>query len=101
MGDHPAIADICGKVAAMCGPVVYCLEALAAEGGEGIWIAGVFLPENIRFTARHEPEFLGGVTVLEGDALTSAGRDKSAREAGPAPESPEAWGDELYREFAP
>ena len=101
---HPAIAELRDGIAVMRGPIVYCLEAPLNEGGEQLWKDGVFLPENIALTARHDPNLLGGVTVVEGLALTFEGRDRFIRDVvdpAPPPEEGADWEDTLYRTFDP
>ena len=101
---HPAVKGLHNKVAVMRGPLVYCLEAPVEQGGEQIWKNGVFLPENVEFTVRHDPELLGGVTLLEGTALTSRGRDRFIRDVANRAELPKQrtdWEDTLYRTFQP
>jgi len=101
---HPAVAGLQNKVAVMRGPLVYCLEAPLEQGGEQVWNSGVFLPENVAFTARRDPELLGGVTLLEGTALTFRGRDRFVREVAGRAESPNRRTDRqdtLYRTFQP
>lgn len=75
MEGNPKIAKLRNRVAVMRGPLVYCLELPKEEGGGAIFNNGVFLPQNIRLTPEHRPDFLGGVTVLKGRALTREGRD--------------------------
>jgi len=87
----------------MRGPLVYCLELPLREGGRKAWNEGVFLPENIELTLEHREDFLGGVTVLKGKALTSKGRDafiKDIEDAAP-PKPPAGADDWLYRPFTP
>jgi uncharacterized protein len=57
-------ADV-GRAAIMRGPVVYCLEGADNDGQ----VRDLCLPADAPLTAEFEPELLGGVTVLRGDAL--------------------------------
>ena len=101
---HPEVRDIRNYVAVMRGPVVYCLELPVDRGGAATWQAGVFLPENVVLTARHDERLLGGVTVLEGTALTFEGRDRFIEEAEAAAkpfEDPRDWDGVLYRPLEP
>jgi DUF1680 family protein len=101
---HPAVDGLQNKVAVMRGPLVYCFEAPLEQKGEEVWENGVFLPENIEFTTRHDPNLLGGVTLLEGTALTSDGRDQFVRQSAnqaQAPQQSTADEDKLYRTFQP
>lgn len=101
---HPAVAENRNCVAVMRGPVVYCLELPLELGGAETWKAGVFLPENVELAAREDEELLGGLPVIEGTALTFAGRDRyvqqAAAVAGPTA-TPEDWRGQLYRPLGP
>jgi DUF1680 family protein len=90
-------------IEAMCGPLVYCLELPKREGGEKTWHDGVFLPDNIALKPEHRRDFLGGVTVLKGNALTFRGRDHFIKDiAGAAAPKPAPDRDDwLYRSFTP
>jgi len=100
---HPGVEDARGKVAVKRGPVVYCAEFPLQEDGERIWQEGVFLPENVRLAPTYRRDFLGGVVVLEGEALTCPGRDLFRKRAagGPIPDDPRHWADRLYRPLNP
>jgi DUF1680 family protein len=76
MEASPKVEKLRNKVAVMRGPLVYCLELPKQEGGEETWSNGVFLPENIELKPEHRSDFLGGVTVLKGTALTFDGCGK-------------------------
>lgn len=103
MEANPKVKNLRNKVAVMRGPLVYCLELPKREGGERTWRDGVFLPENIKLKTEHRRDFLGGVTVLKGKALTFKGRDTFIKEtAGAAAPKPAAdVDDRLYRPFTP
>lgn len=75
---HPAVKEDAGLVALQRGPMVYCLEA----ADNALPLHRVLLPREAEFTVRHEPELLGGVTVLETEALV---------------ESAAGWEGRLYR----
>jgi len=103
MEAHPNVTKLRNQVAVMRGPLVYCLELPKQEGGEKTWRDGVFLPEDIALTPEHRKDFLGGVTVLTGKALTSDGRrgfiGRNADVAAAAPAaSADGW---LYRPIMP
>jgi len=101
---HPAVKGLQNKVAVMRGPLVYCLEAPLEQGGGQLWKNGVFLPENVTFAARHDPNLLGGVTLLDSTALTFRGRDRFIREVANRAEPPSAstdWEGRLYQTFQP
>ena len=55
-----------GKVTLMRGPLVYCLEAADQPD---LNLFNLVLPRAAEMTAKHRNELLGGVTVLEGEAL--------------------------------
>ena len=103
MESHPKVKKLHNKVAAMRGPIVYCLELPMKEGGKKTWNAGVFLPENIEFTPEYRKDFLGGVTVLKGNALTLKGRDRFIKNCtGAAALTPASDEDDrLYRPLTP
>jgi DUF1680 family protein len=63
---HPHLFENRGRVAIMRGPVLYCLEQ---AGNRGVDPKDVRLPADAELTARHAPDLLGGVTVIEGEAL--------------------------------
>ena len=71
---HANIKDDQGKVALMRGPLVYCLEAVDQPGVD---LARLALPQESELHAKHRPDLLGGVTVIEGQAL--AGDQKPAK----------------------
>ncbi len=100
---HPAVEENRNYVAVARGPVVYCVELPVDQEGEEKWKTGVFLPENATFAPRHDAEFLGGVTVLQGTALTFAGRDRFVEKtaAVKVPVDSRDWDGVLYREFRP
>ena len=103
MEANPKVKSLRNKVAVMRGPLVYCLELPKQEGGEKTWHDGVFLPENIELKPEHRRDFLSGVTVLKGSALTFKGRDQFIKDnAGAAAPKPAADADDrLYRPFTP
>ena len=103
MEANPRVKNLRNKVAAMRGPLVYCLELPKRDGGEKTWHEGVFLPESIELKPEHRSDFLGGVTVLKGNALTFKGRDRFIKNmtnlAAPTPtRDTDEW---LYRSFTP
>ena len=103
MAAHPKVTKLHNKVAVMRGPLVYCLELPICQGGQKTWHDGVLLPENIELKPEHRRDFLGGVTVLKGKALTFKGREQFVKDnAGAvAPTTPIDPHDRLYRPFTP
>ncbi|UCE46971.1 MAG: glycoside hydrolase family 127 protein, partial [Phycisphaerales bacterium] len=64
----PRIEHTRNQAAVMRGPIVYCLESVDLPAG--IAIEDVYLlPDNANWKARHEPDLLGGLTVLTTQAL--------------------------------
>jgi DUF1680 family protein len=57
-------ADL-GKVALQRGPLVYCLEGVDNAGS----LDDLTLPRSAPLEARLEPDLLGGVVAIQGDAL--------------------------------
>jgi hypothetical protein len=65
MEGHPRIEEVRNQVAIKRGPVVYCVES--PDLPEGTEILDVYLPQRSNLTARHRPDFLGGVTTIVGE----------------------------------
>lgn len=61
---HGEVDANMGRIAVERGPIVYCLEGVDAGGH----VRNIWLPESIEFSPMHEPQLLGGVTVLRGTA---------------------------------
>ncbi|MCX8038285.1 MAG: glycoside hydrolase family 127 protein [Candidatus Sumerlaeia bacterium] len=103
MEANPAVEDCRNRAAVVRGPIVYCFEVPKDKGAENLWKAGVFLPENARFTPRHDKDFLGGITVLEGALLTRAGRDRFVEQNADALRAKPTgdWANVLYRALVP
>jgi DUF1680 family protein len=78
---HPLVEESRNQVAVVRGPIVYCLESPDLPKGTGV--QNVAIPRDMKLTPRFDRKLLGGVTVLEGAAVTA---------------TDQAWGDELYRE---
>ena len=64
---HPRVEEARNQIAVMRGPVVYCLESVDLPAG--VALAEIHIPRDIRLIPRHDQDLLGGVTVLEGEAL--------------------------------
>jgi uncharacterized protein len=79
---HPEIRADVGSAALRRGPIVYCLE----QTDHNVPLQRILLPANTDLTAHFEPELLGGVVVLEGDATAL---------------SDSGWDDTLYRATPP
>lgn len=61
---NPAVRADAGKVAIQRGPLVYCLE----EVDNGPILTNISLPREAALEARFEPDLLGGVVVVTGQA---------------------------------
>ncbi len=59
------VADDRGKLAIERGPIVYCLEGKDQTGGT---VFNKFIPAGEAVSAEFDPNLLGGVTVLKGEA---------------------------------
>jgi DUF1680 family protein len=66
---HPQLEQARGQVAVMRGPIVYCLESPDLPEGVRVW--DVRIPRDLKLTARFVPDLLGGVAILEGEALAA------------------------------
>ncbi|MGG4144059.1 beta-L-arabinofuranosidase domain-containing protein [Paenibacillus algorifonticola] len=62
---HPLVRANAGKVALQRGPVVYCLE----EADNGAALSHIALPEQAALAAHFKPDLLGGIVVIEGQAV--------------------------------
>jgi DUF1680 family protein len=71
--DEHVKADI-GRVAIERGPVIYCVEGCDNDGHA----RDLFLPKNSKLQAAFEPDLLGGVTVVRGEAM-AVGRDDEGK----------------------
>jgi DUF1680 family protein len=72
------------QVAVQRGPVVYCLES--PDLPPGVKISDVFIPTEMKLTARYDRRLLDGIVVLDGKALARKN---------------ENWSGKLYREVHP
>jgi hypothetical protein len=71
---QPEVAYNVERTALQRGPLVYCLEGVDQVGQVQRQILNkqarrVILPEKPELTSRYDPDFLGGVVVIEGEAL--------------------------------
>lgn len=63
----PRVEQTRNQVAVMRGPVVYCLESVDVP--HGVRFEDVCLAANAKWKVQHEPNLLGGVTVLKTKAI--------------------------------
>jgi DUF1680 family protein len=77
---NPAVRALQGRVAFQRGPLVYCLEAADHQDIplETIALDGRSLTPDV-FEAVHEPNLLGGLTIIQGYALALAQEDGADR----------------------
>lgn len=64
---HENVKDDIGKVALQRGPIVYCVEWPDIRSGK---VTSLVLPDSENITVRNEPDLLGGVSVLQGSAMS-------------------------------
>ncbi len=64
---HPRIEEVRNQVAIKRGPVVYCVES--PDLPQGTQILDVYISGDADLKANYQPDFLGGVSVVEGDML--------------------------------
>jgi uncharacterized protein len=64
---HPLVEENRNHLAVMRGPVVYCLESLDLP--KDVRIDDVRLPRDAPWQTRHDRQLLGGVTVIETEAV--------------------------------
>jgi len=67
LSGHPRIEEIRNQAAIKRGPVVYCIES--PDLPEHTDILDVYISSDVKLTAEHRPDFLGGVTTLSGQVL--------------------------------
>lgn len=77
---NPLVEEVRGQVAIKRGPIVYCLES--PDLPEDIRVSEVIIPHNIELRPHFDKDFLGGVVILEGEALVIKEGD---------------WSNQLYR----
>ncbi len=63
----PRVEASANKLAVSRGPLIYCLES--KDLPENISILDLGISSNILLSPEHEPNFLGGLTVLRGEGL--------------------------------
>jgi DUF1680 family protein len=67
---NPKIEQARGQVAVARGPIVYCIES--TDLPEDVQVSQIRLPRQPEWTVQHDADLLGGVTVLQTDALAVA-----------------------------
>jgi DUF1680 family protein len=76
---HPAVRQDVGQVALQRGPLVYCLEGV----DNPFPLDRLLVPSAAALTAQHQPQLLGGISVVSGPAVLEDEAD---------------WRGRLYRE---
>lgn len=66
---NPLVEENRNQVAVQRGPIVYCLESPDLPPGVGV--EDVAIPADAKLTPRFDPDLLGGVTVIETEALAA------------------------------
>jgi len=61
---HPRIEEVRNQVAVKRGPIVYCVES--PDLPKGTDILNVYIPGNENLESKYLPDFLGGVSVING-----------------------------------
>ena len=64
---HPSVSELEGLVALERGPLVYALEEADNEAD----VLGLALSDAAPLVAEHQPDLLGGITIIRGEALDS------------------------------
>ncbi|VGO21733.1 glycoside hydrolase family 127 protein [Pontiella sulfatireligans] len=64
---HPLIEEVRNQVAIKRGPLVYCVES--PDLPEGAGILDVYFSGNADLRVEHRPDFLGGVSTINGSVL--------------------------------
>ncbi len=77
----PDVRQDAGKTALMRGPLVYCLES----ADNILPLQHIILPRGTEFEAWFEDDLLGGVEIIQGEALTVSTEEWNGRFVPPAP----------------
>ncbi len=81
---NPLVEECRGQLAVMRGPVVYCLES--TDLPRRVSIDDVVIVPSGQWTSKWQPDLLGGVVTIEGDALILPHTE---------------WNDRLYARYDP
>ncbi len=80
---HPHVFELTGRTAVFRGPILYCAEA---ADNPNIDPRNLAIDPTVAITSRHDPNLLGGVTILQTTASVAA--------------PDESWSTSLYRPLA-
>lgn len=72
---HPRIEEVRNQVALKRGPIVYCIET--PDLPKDADILDVYLPANSSLKTAYRPDFLGGITTIEGEIMVRKDKHKS------------------------
>jgi DUF1680 family protein len=86
MESNPLVEETLDQVAIQRGPIVYCLES--TDLPKGTRPLDIEIPDNIDLLARYDGRFLGGVVLLEGQALARPEQNWTGRLYRELPRSP-------------
>jgi DUF1680 family protein len=89
---HPKAEEVRNHIAVMRGPVVYCAEGVDLPNGAGM--RELYAPRDLEMTPRFDPNFFGGMTLLDGEMCLIT------EESSPSKSSNSAL-DSLYQEANP
>ncbi|WP_289042130.1 beta-L-arabinofuranosidase domain-containing protein [uncultured Zobellia sp.] len=64
---HPRIEEVRNQIAVKRGPIVYCIES--PDLPENTDILDIYFNGNKKLEPTYQPNFLGGITTLEGEVL--------------------------------
>jgi DUF1680 family protein len=70
----PRVEETWGEAAVIRGPLVYCAESVDLPEGISLW--DVRLRRDAPWSEHHDPDMLGGVTVLTTEAMAVPGADQ-------------------------
>ncbi|MBU2945854.1 glycoside hydrolase family 127 protein [Zobellia uliginosa] len=71
---HPRIEEVRNQIAIKRGPIVYCIES--PDLPENTDILDIYFNGNKKLEPKYKPDFLAGVTVLEGEILIRKDKGK-------------------------
>ncbi len=80
MESHPKVVENKGRIAIQRGPLVYCFEEIDQKS----LLRDIYIPEDTEFKTKWEPDLLGGIVVIKGEARAAeqdANAEKLYREA--------------------
>ncbi|WP_165748689.1 glycoside hydrolase family 127 protein [Cellulophaga sp. Z1A5H] len=94
---HPRIEEVRNQIAVKRGPIVYCIES--PDLPKHTSILDVYFNKNASLVATHKPDFLGGITTLQGELLIRKDKSESMYRTVQKPEF-ESYKTQLVPYFA-